>query len=63
MRLAGELAAELTEHAVAAVGQEQQRRRLAEPGQPSYDLPMITDGIGLGGLYRLAGALREQGAA
>jgi hypothetical protein len=63
MRLAGDLAAELTEHAVAAVGQEQQRRRLAEPGQPRYDLPMITDGIGLGGLYRLAGALREQGAA
>ena len=63
MRLAGELAAEPTEHAVAAVGQEQQRRRLAEPGQPSYDLPMITDGIDLGGLYRLATALREQGAA
>jgi hypothetical protein len=63
VRLAGDLAAELIEHAVAAVGQEQQRSRLAEAGQPRYDLPMITDGIDLGGLYRLAAALREQGAA
>jgi hypothetical protein len=63
VRLAGDLAAELTEHAVAAVGQEQQRRRLAEAGPPLYELPMLTDGIDLGGLYRLAGALREQGAA
>jgi hypothetical protein len=63
VRLAGDLAAELTQHAVAAVGQEMQRQRLAEPGQPRYDLPMITDGMDLGGLYRLAGALRDQGAA
>src|SRR5579872_5215296 len=63
VRLAGELAAELTEQAVAAVGQEMQRSRLAEAGQPCYDLPMITDGVDLGGLYRLASALREQGAA
>jgi Anion-transporting ATPase len=63
VRLAADLAAELTEHAVTAVGQEQQRRRLAEPGTPRYELPMITDGIDLGGLYRLAAALRDQGAA
>ena len=63
VRLAADLAAELTEHAVAAVGQEMQRERLAEPAQPCYDLPMITDGMDLGGLYRLAGALRDQGAA
>jgi anion-transporting ArsA/GET3 family ATPase len=63
VRLAADLAAELTEHAVAAVGQELQRRRLAEPGTPRYELPMITDGIDLGGLYRLAAALRDQGAA
>ncbi len=63
LRLAGDLAAELTEHAVATVGQELQRRRLRKPGQPRYDLPMITDGIDLGGLYRLAAALRDQGAA
>ena len=63
LRLAADLAAELTEHAVAATGQEMQRQRLAEPGQPCYDLPLIADGIDLGGLYRLAGALRDQGAA
>jgi hypothetical protein len=63
VRLAGDLAAELTEHAVAAVGQQEQRRRLAEPGQPCYELPFITDGIDLGGLYRLSAALRDQEAA
>jgi len=62
-RLAADLAAELTEHAVAAVGQEEQRRRLDEPGQPCYELPMIPDGMDLAGLYRLAAALHEQGAA
>jgi anion-transporting ArsA/GET3 family ATPase len=63
VRLAGDLAAELTEQAVAAIGQELQRSRLAEVGQPCYDLPMLTDGVDLGGLYRLAAALRGQGAA
>ncbi len=63
VRLAADLAAELTEHAVAAASQEQQRRRLSEPGVPRYELPMITDGMDLGGLYRLAAALRDQGAA
>jgi hypothetical protein len=48
---------------VTAAGQEEQRRRLAEPRTPRYELPMITDGIDLGGLYRLAAALRDQGAA
>ena len=48
---------------MAVVGQEVQRRRLAEPGQPCYELPMIPDGMDLGGLYRLAAALRDQGAA
>jgi anion-transporting ArsA/GET3 family ATPase len=62
-RLAADLAAELTEHAVTEVGQEQQRQRLAGPRQPCYELPMISDGIDLGGLYRLAAGLREQGAA
>ena len=63
VRLAADLAAELTEHAVAAVGQQLQRHRLTEAGQPCYELPFITDGIDLGGLYRLSVALRDQGAA
>jgi anion-transporting ArsA/GET3 family ATPase len=63
LRLAADLAAELTEHAVAVAGQKLQRQRLGQPGQPCYDLPVISDGIDLAGLYRLAAALREQGAA
>ena len=62
-RLAAALAIELTEHARTVTGQRAQRRRLAGPGQPRYDLPMITDGIDLAGLYRIAAALRDQGAA
>ena len=63
LRLATNLAAELTEHAVAVSRERLQRDRLAEPGQPRYDLPVISDGIDLAGLYRLAATLREQGAA
>ncbi len=63
LRLAADLAAELTEHAVMVTRETSQRHRLAEPGQPRYDLPVISDGIDLAGLYRLAAALREQGAA
>ncbi len=56
-RLAAALAAELVEQARTATGQRAQRRRLAGAGQPS------TDGIDLAGLYRIAAALRDQGAA
>jgi hypothetical protein len=61
--LAGSLAAELSEHARGSLAQQEQRARLAQAGQPCYDLPLITDGMDLAGLYRLAAALREQGAA
>ena len=61
--LASALAAELVEHARTATGQRAQRRRLAAPGQPRYDLPMISDGIDLAALYRIAAALQDQGAA
>jgi anion-transporting ArsA/GET3 family ATPase len=62
-RLATALAVELTEHARTVTGQRAQRRRLAAAGQPRYDLPMIADGMDLAGLYRIAAALRQQGAA
>jgi hypothetical protein len=62
-RLAAELAAELASDARAILAQRQQRARLDEPGQPCYELPWIPDGMDLGGLYRLAAALRDQGAA
>jgi len=61
--LAGSLAAELTEHARGALAQREQRALLAKAGRPCYELPLITDGMDLAGLYRLASALREQGAA
>ncbi len=61
--VAGQLAAELTEHARRVALERQDRRRLAAARQPRYDLPLIADGIDLAGLYRLAADLREQGAA
>jgi energy-coupling factor transporter ATP-binding protein EcfA2 len=61
--LAASLAAELSEHAREALAQKAQRKRLKSPGQPCYELPMISDGMDLAGLYRLAAALREQGGA
>jgi anion-transporting ArsA/GET3 family ATPase len=61
--LAGSLAAELTERAREALAQREERELLAGIRQPCYELPLITDGMDLAGLYRLAGALREQGAA
>jgi anion-transporting ArsA/GET3 family ATPase len=61
--LAAELAADLAEHAQAMESQRAERRRLAAAGQPRYDLPLIPDEMDLAGLYRLAEALRDQGAA
>jgi hypothetical protein len=61
--LASQLAAELTEQARTEAGQQEQRHRLDAARQPCYQLPMITDGMDLAGLYRLAAALRDQGAA
>jgi anion-transporting ArsA/GET3 family ATPase len=61
--VAGALAAELGEHATQVLNQREYRRLLDGAGQPCYDLPLITDGMDLAGLYRLAAALQEQGAA
>jgi anion-transporting ArsA/GET3 family ATPase len=61
--LAGPLAAELSAQAKTVLGQELQQARLDAVGQPCYQLPWISDSIGLGGLYRLASALRQQKAA
>jgi anion-transporting ArsA/GET3 family ATPase len=61
--LAGQLAAELTREATAALARDEQRARLDVPGLPCYELPWISDGMDMAGLYRLAAALREQGAA
>src|SRR6202012_2213790 len=61
--LAASLGAELAEHARNVTLQERERRELAAAGQPRYELPDITDGIDLGGLYRLAEVLHDQGDA
>jgi hypothetical protein len=58
--LAAALASELAEQARTALGQEEQQQRLRAAGQPCYQLPWITGGIDLSGLYRLAAALHEQ---
>jgi anion-transporting ArsA/GET3 family ATPase len=57
------LATELSEQARTAAGQEVLLRRLSETGQPCYESPWISDGMDLGGLYRLAARLRDQRAA
>ncbi len=61
--LAADLAAELAEQATSTLAEQDQQRRLDAAGPPLYELPMITDGMDLAGLYRLAAALRRQGAA
>ncbi|MHB1594016.1 MAG: ArsA-related P-loop ATPase [Streptosporangiaceae bacterium] len=61
--LAADLAAELSDEERTARAQQAQRRLLGAPGQPCYELPLISDGIDLAALYRLAAALRGQGAA
>ena len=61
--LATDLAAELREHALQASSQDKARSQLDAAGRPRYELPMLTDGIDLAGLYQLATAMREQGAA
>jgi anion-transporting ArsA/GET3 family ATPase len=61
--VADALAVELGEHATGVLNQREHRHELTSVGQPCYDLPLITDGMDLAGLYRLAAALQEQGAA
>jgi anion-transporting ArsA/GET3 family ATPase len=63
LSLAAELAEELASDARGALGQQVQRERLDQAGPPRYELPWISDGMDLAGLYRLAAALRDQGAA
>jgi anion-transporting ArsA/GET3 family ATPase len=61
--LAAALADELAEHARHVELQDRERAELEAAGQPVYELPMITEGVGLSGLHRLASELRDQGAA
>lgn len=59
----GALLAEAEDHA-ARVGLERaERARIESLDRPVYTLPLLPDGIDLGGLYELAELLREQGMA
>jgi hypothetical protein len=62
-QLAADLAAELAGEASAEAARREQRRALDAAGLPAYELPFIAEGIDLAGVYRLAAALRDQGAA
>jgi hypothetical protein len=57
------LAAEAGEHASRVALEERGRDSLAALSRPSYELPLLPHAVDLGGLYALAGALREQGMA
>ena len=61
--LAPVLAAEAADHAARVALEERGRDALAELHRPSYELPLLPDAIDLGGLYELAGMLKEQGLA
>jgi len=55
------LADEATEHAYRVALEERGRDSLAALDRPSYELPLLADAVDLGGLYRLAELLKEQG--
>lgn len=55
------LLAQAREHAERRELEDEQRARLIELARPLIELPKLTDGIDLGGLYELAYDLREQG--
>lgn len=57
------LLAEAADHAERRALEDSQRELVAELDVPSYELPRMAGGIDLGGLYELAGLLREQGMA
>jgi anion-transporting ArsA/GET3 family ATPase len=61
--LVAALAEEATDHAHRVALEERGRDSLAALHRPSYELPLLTQAVDLGSLYRLADLLREQGLA
>ena len=57
------LLAQAREHSARVLLEREQRADLAQLDLPSYELPLLGEGIDLGGLYRLAAELTHQGAA
>jgi anion-transporting ArsA/GET3 family ATPase len=57
------LVAEAHDHAVRRALEDSQREVVAGLGRPAYELPRLTGGVDLGGLYELAATLKHQGLA
>jgi anion-transporting ArsA/GET3 family ATPase len=57
------LLVEAAEHAERVSLERAQRRRLKALGRPTYELPLLAEGVDLGGLYDLAERLCAQGMA
>jgi anion-transporting ArsA/GET3 family ATPase len=57
------LLSEARDHAERRALEDSQRAVVETLAVPSYELPLLVGGIDLGGLYELAGLLRDQGMA
>ncbi|WP_037601999.1 ArsA-related P-loop ATPase [Streptacidiphilus rugosus] len=62
-KLVGPLLAQGREHAARVELEREQRVDIQGLKLPTYELPQLAGGVDLGGLYRLAAELRNQGAA
>ncbi|WP_351229660.1 ArsA-related P-loop ATPase [Streptomyces sp. NPDC002133] len=60
-RLVGPLLAQAAEHAQRVELEREQRAVLAGLGLPTYELPLLNEGVDLAGLYQLATELRKLG--
>ncbi len=57
------LLTEARDHAERRALEDAQRELVGELDVPTYELPLLVGGVDLGGLYELAGMLRDQGLA
>ena len=55
------LVAEAADHADRVALESRERQRIDELGLPTFTLPLLTEGVDLGGLYELAEILNEDG--
>ncbi len=60
-RLVGPLLEEAREHAERVALESRERAEIEGLGLPVYELELLGDGVDVGGVYRLANALRGQG--
>ena len=62
-KLVEPLLAQGREHAARVLLEREQRADVQALKLPTYELPLLSGGVDLSGLYRLAAALKEEGAA